>query len=811
MATAILAWVAAGLLATRVEVETDILSLVPRNNPVVEGFKKTVARFGSVDTLLVVIHLDPERELETTIDFADSLASSLRDWDLIDWVEYRVDSTAEAAVPLLDRATLFLDPEELNEVLAELDDEGLKETALRLRAQLMAPQSVVTKNLLRLDPFGLLPKILSRVRFGGVGVRVDPETGCLIDDGRRFLLMMAKPTGPAQDLKFDRKLEAGLAERVEAAEEAWRGEGGGDVPPVVEFTGGYVVALDDARLITSDMVVGLVSSLIGVMALFLLAFRRRAALVYAFFPLVTGIALAFAFGALALGRINSLTSAFGGLVIGLGIDFVIVLYARYVEERRSGASHDEAVDAMGRLTGVGVLLGAVTTAATFYAFLVTDFAGLWELGLLTGTGILLLVVTVFLLLPALLTIIQQRGRGDRPLHLHSFGSDLLFRASVRRPGVTIVAAAMITLVLGFGISRLKWDDDFRNMRSGDNRAIQLRQEVMDAFDLRFSPMVLRCDGADETEALAGCRAILPELEALVDGKNLVGVDTIAGIIPPREVQEELIARLEEVAPAIEGVRGRFEMALKSNGLNPAAFSDGIEIFLTALNRRQPLSLVDLEGTPLARVVDRYVAAGDGEVSAAIYLYPPVGEWRRGASPALQTLISGYPGMVLAGPNIISAELRNIVWDDAVKAAVLGMIVVFTLLWLDLGGPLRALLALLPLAVGMVWMLGAMGWMGLRLNFFNIFVLTMIIGIGVDYGVHLLHRWYESGGDREALAETAKAIAVAALTTMVGFGSLVLSHYPGLRSVGAAAILGAFSTAVLGITLLPALLSTKEDS
>ncbi len=645
---AVLAWVVAGLLATRVDVETDILSLVPRNNPVVEGFKKTVERFGSVDTLLVVIHLDPERPLERTLDFADSLASSLRDWDLIDWVEYRVDSTAEAAVPLLDRATLFLDPKELDEVLAGLDNEGLEDTAIRLRARLMAPQSVVTKDLLRLDPFGLLPKILSKVRFGGVGVRVDPETGCLIDDGRRFLLMMAKPVGPAQDLKFDRRLNAGLAERVAAAEGAWRGEGGDEVPPLVEFTGGYVVALDDAKLITSDMVVGLVSSLIGVMVLFLLAFRRRAALVYAFFPLVTGIALAFAFGAVALGRINSLTSAFGGLVIGLGIDFVIVLYARYVEERRSGAPHEEAVDAMGRHTGVGVLLGAVTTAATFYAFLVTDFAGLWELGLLTGTGILLLVVTVFLLLPALLTIIQQRGRGDRPLHLHSFGSDLLFRASLRRPGLTIVAAAMITLILGFGVSRLKWDDDFRNMRSGDNRAIQLRQEVMDAFDLRFSPMVLRCDGADETEALAGCRAILPELEALVDGENLVGVDTIAGIIPPRAVQEELIARLEEAAPALEGVGSRFERALRSNGLNPAAFKDGIEIFMTALDRRQPLSLVDLEGTPLARVVDRYVAAGDNEVSAAIYLYPPVGEWRRGASPALQTLLAGYPRLVLTG-------------------------------------------------------------------------------------------------------------------------------------------------------------------
>ncbi len=99
----------------------------------------------------------------------------------------------------------------------------------------------------------------------------------------------------------------------------------------------------------------------------------------------------------------------------------------------------------------------------------------------------------------------------------------------------------------------------------------------------------------------------------------------------------------------------------------------------------------------------------------------------------------------------------------------------------------------------------MALLGVRVNFFNIFVLTMIIGIGVDYGVHLLHRWQESGGDPAAQTETAKAIAVAALTTVVGFGSLVLSHYPGLRSVGYAAILGAVSTAVLSITLLPALL------
>jgi predicted RND superfamily exporter protein len=806
---AMLAWVVALLLASRVEVETDIISLIPRDNPVVEGFRTTIERFGTLDTLLVVVHLDPDAPIEPSLEFADGLARSLRDWELIDWVEYRVQSTAEAVVPLLDRAVLFLSPEEIDELLAQFDDEGLQKAAARLRVDLLAPQSLVTKEILRADPMKLLPRILRKVKFGGVGVRVDPDSGCLMDDGRKFLLMMAKPTRPAIDLEFDRRLVEGLGARVAEATEAWQEDGWEGPAPQVEFTGGYLVALDDAKLITSDMVVGLVFSLIGVMALFLLAFRRRAALVYAFFPLVTGLALAFSFGALALGRINSLTSAFGALIIGLGIDFVIVLYSRYIEERNTGASHIDAVDALGRHTGVGVLLGAVTTAATFFAFLITDFAGLWELGLLTGTGILLLVITVYLLLPALLTLLQHRRKDDRPLYIHSFGADIVCTASLRRPGWAILAAIAVTVILGLAATRIQWDDDIRNMRSGDNRAIQLRQEVMDAFGLRFSPMMLRFDGADESEALDKCRAILPELEELVDGENLVGVDTIAGVIPPLSSQEEVIAKLERAAPELDHLGSRFEEALRGSGLNPAAFREGINHLVSALGRRQPLSLTDLENTPLARVIDRYVATAGDEVSVVVYCYPPLGKWRRGSSPALDAVISGHPGAVLAGTNVISAELRKIVWDDAIKAAILGIVVVFVLMWVDLGGPLRALLGLVPLIVGMIWMLGGMALLGLRLNFFNIFVLTMIIGIGVDYGVHLLHRWNESGGHVAAVAETAKAIAVAALTTMVGFGSLVLSHFPALRSVGAAAILGAASTAILGISLLPALLSRRE--
>jgi predicted RND superfamily exporter protein len=800
------AWLVAGLAATRLEVETDILSLVPAENPVVRDFTTTIERFGSVDTLLVVVRLEQGRDLEPDLAFTDHLARSLREWRLIDWVEYRIESSAETALPLLGHATLLFEPDGVRELLDRLSEDALVDEMARLRTQLLAPQSLFTKEFVRVDPMGLLTQILENVRLGGIGITVDRETGCLIDPERRMLLMVAKPTGPAQDLAFDRELARGLQERLAEVALEWRADGWDGDPPRVEFSGGHMIALADSELITTDAIVGVVSSLVGVMVLFVLAFRRVSAIGFAILPLVTGLALTIVFVSLALGRLNSLTAASGGLLIGLGIDFVIVLYGRYVEERQRGREHDAAIDAIGQFTAVGVMLGAVTTSATFLAFLATEFRGLSELGLLTGIGILILMAAVFLLLPAVLTFVDGRWRADRSLALRSFGSDRLCRLCLDHPGWTLVTGAVVTLLMAIAASGLEFDDDMRNLRSTANPGSTLREEVMAAFGLRFSPMTVRIDGPDEGQALATARRMLPDLETLVDGATLASIDTIADVVPSSQQQREVLSILAVGAPNPAELRERMESAMRAAGLNPAAFGDGIDHLVRALSVREPLALSDLRSTTLARVVDRYVVRHEHGVSTAIYCYPPAGQWRRQAPPALVELVNRYPNAVVTGPNVVSAELRRIVWDDAARAAALGLVLVFLLLWADLGSPVRSLLVLLPLLLGMVWMLGGMAMLGLRINFMNIFVATMVIGIGVDYGVHLLHRWYESGGQSAALQGTARAIAVAALTTMVGFGSLVLSHFPGLRSVGSAAVFGALATAVASITVLPAALS-----
>ena len=694
---AVLVWVAVVFTASRLQVETDILSLVPRGNPVIDEFSTTVERFGSVDTMLVVIRLDPGRDFESSLAFADALARSMREWELIDWVEYRLEDPTTAAVPLLDRATLFLDPQELEELIARLSAPDLDVEAARLRSQLLAPQGLVTKELLRVDPFGLLPRILERVRFGGVGVQIDPATGCLVDPGRTMMLMMAKPLRPAPDLKFDRLLANGLPERLQEAEAWWREEGWDGPRPEVEFTGGHMVTLHDSELIRGDVIVNLATSLIGVMILFALAFRRAAAMVYAVVPLMTGLGMTLVFGAQALGRLNTLTSASGALLIGLGIDFIIVCYGRYVEERRSGADHLAALEAVGSQTGVPVLLGAVTTAATFYAFLVTDFRGLWELGLLTGTGILLVALSVFLLLPVLLAVGSGPGREAPRLYLHSFGSDLLVRASLRRPRVVIGLVVVVTLAFGWAMRGLTFDDDIRNMRSAGNRASQLRDQVMAAFGMRFSPMMVRLDGTTELEAIESARELMPALEALVDGETLASVDAIVRVVPPAAEQDAVIERLRRSEGQLDGLEERFARALQAAGLSPEAFREGVAHTVSALNVRAPMSLSDLAGTPLERMVGRYLVRYDGGFSTAVYCYPPAERWLRAPPPALVEAVARHPGAALAGTNVVSAELRRIVWRDVAWATALGLVLVLLLLWADLGSPARALLAMVPTA------------------------------------------------------------------------------------------------------------------
>ena len=144
-----------------------------------------------------------------------------------------------------------------------------------------------------------------------------------------------------------------------------------------------------------------------------------------------------------------------------------------------------------------------------------------------------------------------------------------------------------------------------------------------------------------------------------------------------------------------------------------------------------------------------------------------------------------------------------------RAALYAAGIIVLLLLLDFRSLKDALLALFPTVLGWLWMLGLMPVLGLTFNVANIVALPLVLGIGIAFGVHMLHRLREDEDERPTLDTvvrgTGGAIGVAATTTMVGFAALTLSPYGGMISLGATMVLGIGSCLLATLIVLPALL------
>ncbi|MBW8876337.1 MAG: MMPL family transporter [Acidobacteria bacterium] len=822
--TGILVAISLGLIL-RLTFDTDILNLLPRKNPAVRAYVETLHDFGSSTLLIIAVRIPEGAVAEPYETFADELAARLSRLPELKSVEHRIGDPEELLRTFFPKSVLFLNADGRRQLAARLTDDGIRQRVSELRRQLSTPQGLAVKQLAKLDPLGLAQIFLGRVESSRGTLQVDWTSGYYLSRDHRMLLILAEPVQPPQNLKFNERLVSGVHRVVDGTLADWSRIAGQEAPakPRVDLGGAHLTALSDSSLIRYDMVVNIITSALGVLLLFLFAFRRLGTLAYAFLPLLCGLILTFGFAKATVGSLSSATSVVAALLIGLGIDFVIVSYGRYVEERRRGASVETALMAMSGLSGRAVLAGAITTTATFYAFTFTDFVGLRQMGLLTGTGILFCAASVLILLPALLAWSEdhhQRRKTAPHLFLHSFGSDVLMRACIRHRRITLVAGIIVTAVaLGFAFS-IRFDESMKTMRPQGNEGLDVTAEVGRTFGSGFDSMTLLLSGSSPGEVLTLAGKAAAGAQKLVDQGVLYGYTGVTSLIPPPAQQTEVLQWLEtERHGALDLVRIRatFADAAGRQGMRMEPFEPGLALLARAVNLSGPIGVADFRQQKQTQLLlDRFLKQTDHGWRGAVLLYPPSNKWRREAPPeALALGASLGPHAILTGTNVVNQTVRREVLRDAWIAGILGYLVVAVILWLNFRTLRHTVMALAPLTLGILWMVGSMSALGIQMNFINIFVTTMIIGIGVDYGIYVLHRYLEVRDlpDEEferGILETCKAVLAAATCTIVGFGSITFSHYPGLISTGKVAILGALCTSLVAITLLPTFLSWRRD-
>ena len=599
-------------------------------------------------------------------------------------------------------------------------------------------------------------------------------------------------------------------------------------------------------------------SLVLVAILFAFTFRqfgRPFAIIGSF---LLGAAWTIGFTTLVIGHLNLLTVSFFTILVGSGIDFGIHILLRYEEEFAKNGDIGKAMDESLVGTGTDIAVSAFSTAAAFWAVGMTDFKGVSELGIIAGFGIMLCLVATVLPLPAIVMLLDK---GRKPVDAPSMalGSRILVaraEAAVLRQApwtlllvaITLLVAAPTIASVGFDYNLLRLQDqrlesvqtELRLIRDGGNTvlfSVALADNIEHARIMkeRFEALssVSHVDTVSDLfpEVTSRKLTALRQLRDLVKEVDIPSSDDVAGAgVGGKELrrlgdgftelerffhaQRDGLMRheSEKVRTSTKKFEGEMDQLFKElSGLGPGPIEDGLTNFqrhffqdldgmVEFLKQQDPdprMTLEDLPPNLKLRSVGR-----TGKL--VLRIYPKKNIWEREA-------LEEFVGQVRAtDPQSIGAPIM--IWHntDTLKGAFeqagrYSMAAITIILFLYFRSVVWTLLAMVPLGLGVLFMLWAMAKHGVSFNLANFMGLPLLLGVGMDYGIHVLHRVQEEKRVNMFDHSTGPATTLSALTTVAGFGTLALGGHQGVASLGFILAAGVVGMVFSALFVLPAIL------
>lgn len=612
-------------------------------------------------------------------------------------------------------------------------------------------------------------------------------------------------------------------------------------------TGQKALNVDEMSTAMEDMDRATLLSLGGVMLLmvvFLCSFRRPLA------EMITlGLALCWTIGltTLLIGHLNILSVVFAPLLCGLGVDYGIHWFARYEEEENQiGPDPKEVTWRVTNRSGPGILLAGLSAVFCFLPLVLTGFQGLMELGVITGLGIFLIVLADFTVLPA----VNFYLAGGMPCKVRAFTANHrdLFHITPRIGMVVIAAAALLSLVSIWGTYRVRFDLNPLRLQTANAESVYWEKELIENSQRSLISAAVFANSPAEVEAksdLLKKLSTVSEVESIFDllpGEQEEKIPILHSLLPEiPEIHTKSIETRREDLKELVGIleRIRFKMqeeeAAKWGAKQPLLEQmntvrriseqiitlvrekeDQVLPAFTEYRRKFQKDLVDTwdflrdaaSASPMS-VMELPKFLRDWFYRDGVYLiriYPKESVWEQDALERFVQQLQGVDPEVVGDPvslYVFAGAYRN----ACVNAAIYALIIILVLLLITYRSLPLAVLALLPLLMGTLWTVGIMGAVGVDFNLANGVFMPLVVGAGVEYGVIILNRWKEGTMLPGQLPlSTGKGVILAALTTTLGFGTLMISHHQGIFSLGFISLTGSLCVLVSAISVIPAALA-----
>jgi predicted RND superfamily exporter protein len=758
----------------RLRLETDILATLPGEVPEVRALKLLRDGFAGGSDLIIALEAEDEA---TSEELTTALAERLQKRaDLVKEVRWAqpMEAQAQSCAALLAWSLQNTDPAKLRAVQARLEGDGAKaqlQKALQAVATSLDAERVQRASY---DPLGLLESLDT----SAAGALEGSLFGLVSEDGAFRALMVTPATGVGNYKVAGAWLEQIKAEVALVTK---------DQTATVRYTGEPAFQAEIGAGIEKDMSSTIGMTEVFIALLFWIMFRRLKPLLWIQGLVALSMVLTLGFGGLIVGKLSIMSLGFAAIVLGIIIDYAVLI----IQEARQHPQLDAS--ALRKLAAPGIAAGACTTAVVFLSLLFSGLPGMAEMGLLVAIGVIAGLGVMVFFVPKLAAgkQLEQAVTSAPAWHSHR--------------GLAVAGTAVLVIGIA-GILAFKGLPAFQSsaeaLRPTESESMDTFQWVQErlgrdteaslpvlitgpAADLRARTQSLseKLDGAVKSGTLV--RHMLPTMlvsDPQAQTANRAFIDWLQREQPRLEKEIDSAGFTEAAMGLLRGVCGVW----KQGDTEAAAAS--------ILNR------VLATGT---RAEAAGMKPGEGIVLASVSVPGKPGLPDRAKLAELQKLLTPETGAWVAGWETLGGALSTLVRADLNQQLIpiVGLIALTLFItfrrWRDL------LLSVLLLAGGLGALAATMSLLGLGWNLASLAAIPLLLGTGIDYGIHILLALQRTGNDvRQVQASTGRAVFFSGMTTVIGFSSLFFAGNRGISSLGLACCLGTLWILMIVLWLLP---------
>ncbi len=790
-ALSLLTALASYAVGSRLHLDPNVASLLPQRGESA-ALRRYLRAFGGSDLVVVLVTHQTgggAQARSEVSEVADRLTSELAALETVRFAASRMDTSRKLEPMLVWR---HADAAARARLARALSSEGMRQRLKASRTMLLAPGAAAASEMIARDPLRLAQLLKDE---GGVdsGFVAQADGAFTTDDGLAHLVLVF-PEGQALR-GADAKAFMRQARRV--ISEQQRAHPGLEIG----ITGGHAIAEATEAMLVRDLTLsGSVSMLLAMLA-FALTFRRLRALWAIMPPLLLGTVWTAAIAAMMPTGLSAIAVAFMSVVVGVGVDTGVHVYAALLEARRDGLGPDEAARVARQKTQRPVMVAAITAGAAFGSLALSEIGALRQLGILCAGGEILTALAIVVVTPVIGAWLERKP--PPPLRPPRWTDAAAWLTATRGRAAVCLGLAAVPLFAVVALGMVpQLSDAIVAMRPKKLEPLAVQERVYEAFGGRAGQWVVLVADTTRERAHERVDRIAERLAGKKMAAHVEAVDAISSLLPAKNTQRARFAARD--ALDLPNKADELERALEEQGFATARFASVLDAM-----RRPPAKLLDYETMQKgdgAIMLSRYFGSDGGEAVAVVYVLPRPGD---GHAAAVEAAVrEADPAAMVTGYSRLDSSLRASLEADLPRIGLVAALLVILALAAALRRVRDVVLAAAVVAAEIGVVLFLIRVLKIPLHAYDALVLPVLLGITVDEGMFLLFRaraLEQSGADvvRQTLRDEGPPIATTALTTAAGFAGLLLCDFDGLRHLGMVGAVGSVAGLVVALLVVPA--------